>query len=272
MPDMPAKKTLNQLYDTSPEPVIQEEPTLTFKASHFYAVLVVLAFGIGILIGYVIWGGKTAAPVVVQQPAAPEVAAATPTLEVVQYNIAADGFPSIGPADAPITIVEFSDYQCPYCTRWHEETYKPLMDAYPGKIRFVYRNYPLSFHQNAMMSAQAALCAGDQQQYWAYHDKLFDEKALVNNAEGTTLDVATYVGFAKDLGLDTAAFEQCLTTEKYKQAVQDDVSYAGSLPPENGEPAVGGTPTFFINGERLVGAYPLSSFKQIIDRQLAALN
>jgi protein-disulfide isomerase len=255
--------------DVSPEPMDRPDDTVVFKTSHFYAVLVVLAFAVGILIGYVAWGRTPPAAVVAQAPPQP---AATPTLEQVQYQIPADGFPSIGPDDAPITIVEFSDYQCPYCTRWHEETYRQLMDAYPDQIRFVYRNYPLSFHQNAMLSAQAALCAGEQNQYWAYHDKLFSEKDLVNNAEGTTLDVAAYVGFATDLQLDTAAFESCLSSDKYAQQVKDDVSFADSLPTENGEAAVGGTPTFFINGQRLVGAYPLAYFKQIIDAQLAAAN
>lgn len=268
---MPAKKTTTrEEYYSATEPVIREEATLTFKTTHFYAVLVVVAFGIGLMLGYVVWGGKSATPAAPQAQA--PVVVATPTLESVQYNISVEGHPSIGPDDAPITIVEFSDYQCPYCTRWHEDTYKQLMDAYPGKIRFVYRNFPLSFHQNAVLSAQAALCAGDQAQYWPYHDKLFTEKNLVNNPEGTVLDVATYVRFAADLALDTTAFEACLTSEKYKQQVQDDVAFANSLPPENGEPAVGGTPTFFINGKRLVGAYPFAYFKTIIDEQLAALN
>jgi len=251
----------------TPEPVIQPDDTVTFKTTHFYAVLVVLAFAVGIIMGYLAWGRSPAATVVMQVTPQP---AASPTLEVVQYQIPVDGFPSLGPQDAPITIVEFSDYQCPYCTRWHEETYSQLMAAYPDKIRFVYRNYPLSFHQNALLSAQAALCAGEQNQYWTYHDKLFAEKTLVNNAEGTTLDASAYVGFANDLQLDGASFETCLTSGKYAQQVQDDVNFANSLPTENGEPAVGGTPTFFINGKRLVGAYPLSYFTQIIDADLAA--
>ena len=273
MRPMPAKKKTPSVEDNSYEPVMQQEETVTFKTTHFYAVLVVLAFAIGIIIGYVAWGRAPAAPVVVTQVAAPQPqAVATPTLEQVQYSIPVDGFPSMGPEDAPITIVEFSDYQCPYCTKWHEETYQQLLDAYPGKIRFVYRNYPLPFHKNAMMSAEAALCAGDQDQYFAYHDKLFAEKDLVNNAEGTALGVDAYVGFAQDLSLDTAAFEACLTSEKYKNAVEADMAFTSTLPTQNGEPAVGGTPTFFINGKRLVGAYPFSSFKQIIDEQLAAVN
>ena len=263
---MSPRKSTTKIVEEMYEPAVKQEETLTFKATHFYAALVVLAFAIGILIGYVVWGRTPAAPTVVAAPAV----VATPTLEVVQYNVPVEGFPSLGPEDAPITIVEFSDYQCPYCTRWHEETYQPLLDAYPGQIRFVYRNYPLPFHQNAMLSAQAALCAGDQDQYWAYHDRLFAEKDLINNPEGTTLETAKYVEFAADLALDTTAFEACLTGEKYKQFVEDDMNFTATLPTENGEPAVGGTPTFFINGRRLVGAYPLSFFKQIIDEQLAA--
>jgi protein-disulfide isomerase len=270
---MPPKKKTSLDYKQSAKPVKKDEATFTFKAKYFYAVMVVMAFAVGILIGYLAWGGAPAAPVasaVVAQPAAPQVVP-TATLEQVEYSIPVEGFPSFGPEDAPITIVEFSDFQCPYCTRWHEETYRPLLEAYPGQIRFVYRNYPLGFHQNAMLSAQAALCAGDQEQYWQYHDKLFAETAVVNNPEGTTLETETYVAFAADLGLDTEAFESCLTSEKYDEAVRADVAFADSLPTQNGEPAVGGTPTFFINGTRIVGAHPLASFTQIIDAHLADL-
>jgi protein-disulfide isomerase len=250
--------------------MLPEEDIVTFKRSHFYSALVVLAFAVGIFVGYVAWGRDTAPasslpPVVVASPA-PPTAIPTPVI----YNIPTEGFPSLGPADAPITIVEFSDYQCPYCTRWHEQTYKPLMDAYPDKIRFVYRNFPLPFHQNAPLSAQAALCAGDQNSYWQYHDKLFDEKALVNDQNGTVLGVDAYVKFASDLSLDAKIFGDCLASEKYKQFVQDDMNFANTLPPENGEAAVGGTPTFFINGHRLVGAVPLNYFQQIIDAELAS--
>jgi protein-disulfide isomerase len=265
----PRKKTIKE-EPIPPEPPVQQEETVTFKTTHFYAVLVVLAFAVGILVGYFAWGRTPAAPVAAAAPPAAPQVAVTPTLEHVTYDIPTEGFPSFGPADAPVTIVEFSDYQCPYCTRWHEETYQPLLDAYPGKIRFVYRNFPLPFHQNAMMGAEAALCAGDQDDYWKMHDKLFAEKDLMNNPQGTTLGVADYVQFATDIGMDASAFERCLGTEKYKPQIQADIAFANSLPTENGEPAVGGTPTFFINGTRLVGAYPLSTFQQIIDAQLAA--
>jgi protein-disulfide isomerase len=269
---MPTRKTTIERVPVTPEPepVMQEE-TFTFKATHVYAVLVVLAFFVGLLVGFFVWGRTpvVANPPSVAQPAVPPPAI-TPTLEKVKYNIPTEGFPSEGPADAPITIVEFSDYQCPYCTAWHEQTYQPLLDAYPGKIRFVYRNYPLSFHENAFMGAEAALCAGDQNAYWQMHDKLFAEKDLMNNAQGTALTADQFVKFATDIGLDSAAFQTCLTSEKYKAQVQADIDFANSLPTENGEPAVGGTPTFFINGTRLVGAYPITYFQQIIDADLAA--
>lgn len=278
MPGMPPRKQTPLIQETPqvpPEPVISPEETFTFKAKHVYAVLVVLAFAIGILLGYVVWGRAPAAPIVMQVPVTAPPAAAlpvtTPTLENVKYSISTDGFPSLGPTDAPITIVEFSDFQCPYCTQWQEQTFQPLMAAYPDKIHFVYRNYPLvQIHPNAFRGAEAALCANDQNAFWKYHDKLFSENAQMNNQTGATLPVDTYVQWAADIGLDATSFQTCLTTEKFKAQVQADLDYANSLPTENGEPAVGGTPTFFINGQRVVGAYPLAYFQQVIDAQLAA--
>jgi len=244
---------------------------VTFKTSHFYSVLVVLAFAVGVLVGYVAWGRN---PVITA--AAPAAAAAQPVVPQatpvpVIYKIETEGFPGIGPADAPITIVEFSDYQCPFCYRWHAQVYDALMAAYPDKIRFVYRNFPLSFHQNAFPSAEAALCAGDQEAYWEFHGLLFDKQDLLNNQAGTVIDQPTYNQFAADLGLDTASFEECMTSHKYQQFILDDMKYTTTLPNDStGEPAVGGTPTFFINGYRLGGAYPIESFKQIIDFELAS--
>ena len=249
------------------EPVVEQEDTVTFKRGHFYSFMVVMAFCTGLIFGYILWGRNSAPTAQPAQPAVAQAPAATPV--PLRYNITTAGFPSIGPADAPITIVEFSDYQCPYCTQWHDTTYKPLMAAYPGKIRLVYRNYPLPFHQNAYMAAEAADCAGDQNAYWQYHDALFANNDQLNNQAGTVVDNSFYVNLASGLNLDTTAFSSCLTTQKYKQAVQSDLDYANSLPPDSdGSAAVGGTPTFFINGYRIVGAEPLAYFQQIIDAQL----
>ena len=236
------------------EPVVKPEETFTFKATHFYAVLVVLAFAAGIIIGYVAWGRTPpAAAVVAQEPAA---AAAVPSSapQYVRYKIPTDGFPSLGPADAPITLVEFADFQCPYCRQWEQQTYKPLLDAYPGKIRIVYRDFPLtSIHPNAMPAAEAAQCANEQGKFWEYHDKLFSSE---------TLDDATYQQYAQSLGLDMTKFNDCLTSHKYAQAIQADSDFAVNL-------GVNSTPTFFVNGLAIIGAQPLSSFTNVIDKELA---
>jgi protein-disulfide isomerase len=266
---MPTKpKKINRRVAPPPpvEPVVEQEETVTFKRGHFYSFLVLMAFAAGIFVGFLAWG-RTPPQTVQAGPALVHAPSATPV--PLKYNITTSGFPSIGPADAPITIVEFSDYQCPFCTQWHDNTYKPLLAAYPGKIRLVYRNYPLPFHQNAFMSAEAALCAGDQNAYWQYHDALFANNDKLNNQAGTVVDKSFYVDLASGLGLDTTAFGDCLTTEKHKQTVQSDIDYANALPPDSdGSTAVGGTPTFFINGYRLVGAMPTAYFQQIIDAQL----
>jgi protein-disulfide isomerase len=247
------------------------EDFITFKRSHFYSVLVVLAFMVGILVGYVAWGRGGAAAVAanpqtaandVAQAAGDVITAPTAQPQYVRYEIPTDGYPSLGPADAPITIVEFSDYQCPFCSRFHDETYQALLDAYPNQIRFVYRNLPLSFHQNAQMSAEAALCAGDQNKYWEMHDVLFSNQASLNNAEGTKLDQTAYNGYAEGLGLDVTTFEDCMTSHKFAQFIDDDMAFSQGL-------GVQSTPTFFINGLAIVGAQPLANFKELIDKELA---
>jgi len=271
MPTTTKRKTTPRLHvPSTDEPAVEQEETVTFKRGHFYSIMVVMALGLGLLLGYFI-GQRSPATQAIKavQPAVAQAPAATPV--PVKYNIDTAGFPSIGPANAPITIVEFSDYQCPFCTQWHDNTYKPLLAAYPDKIRLVYRNFPLPFHQNAFMSAEAAMCAGDQNAYWQYHDALFKNNDQLNNQAGTVVDKSFYVNLAGGLGLDTTTFSDCLTTEKHKQAVQSDIDYANNLPPDSdGSAAVGGTPTFFINGYRIVGAQPLAYFQQIINAQLKA--
>lgn len=247
---------------------------VTFKSSHFYSVLVLLAFAVGIFLGYVIWGRSQPAPVAVAADQGPVYIEVTPqptaAPEPIVYDIETEGFPSLGPDDAPITIVEFSDYQCPFCWRWHVQVYDALMEAYPDQIRFVYRNYPLSFHQNAYPAAEAALCAGDQNAYWEYHNLLFDNQEPLNNQAGSVLEQSFYNDLAASLELDVTTFELCMTAGKYTEFIEQDMAYATSLPYDsNGEAAVGGTPTFFVNGYRLGGAYPIEYFVEIIEAELA---
>lgn len=230
--------------------------TVVFKRSHFYAIMVVFSFAVGILVGYVAWGrGATTQPVAAApaQAQAAGTQAANPAF--TRYDIPTDGFPSLGPDDAPITLVEFSDYQCPFCKRWHEEVYQQLLAAYPGQIRMVYRQLPLtSLHPDAMSAAVASMCAYDQGAFWQFHDKLFsDQYGLGRDA---------YVKYATDLELDTAAFKTCLDSGRFDDFIQKDMDFSLNL-------GVQSTPTFFINGLAVVGAQPLSVFKQVIDKEMA---
>ncbi len=256
MPTKTKTKTSPPVEVLPPKPVVEEEATFSFKVTHFYAVLVVLAFAVGILIGYLAWGRTPAVITVAAQPsgAVAQAPIDTPTPQYVRYKIPTDGFPSLGPTNAPITIVEFSDFQCPYCRQWQQQTYQPLLDAYPGKIRIVYRDFPLtSIHPNAFPAAEAAQCANEQNAFWPYHDKLFSSENLGD---------AVYKQYAQDLGLDMTKFNDCVSTHKYQKYVQDNSDFAQNL-------GVNSTPTFFINGLAVVGAQPLDAFKQIIDKELA---
>jgi protein-disulfide isomerase len=275
MPTMPVKsrkttepviEPIEPIEEEDPEageedtPPFEEEETITFKRSHFYSALSVLTFFAGILVGYIIWGTGLLSGLSINsngaaQAAGPVVEApVTPQQNYIRYDVPTQGFYSRGPADAAITIVEFSDYQCPFCRRWHDEVSKDLFAAYPGQIRLVFRNLPLtSIHPDAFSAAEAALCAGEQDAYWDFHDRLFG---------GDLLGTNVYLQYARDLSLEVTSFEACLNSRKYQDEVQADSDFALNL-------GVRSTPTFFINGLAVVGAQPLDVFKQVIDKELA---
>lgn len=176
----------------------------------------------------------------------------TAPAEVTRVSVSADDDPAKGPADAKVTIIEFSDYQCPYCSRG-EATMKQIEEAYGSDVRIVFRDFPLSFHENAQKSAEAAQCANEQGKYWEYHDKLF--------ANQNALDTASLKSYAVELGLDTQKFNSCVDTSKYAEEVKKDIN--------DGKAAgVQGTPAFFINGRLVSGAQPFANFKKIIDEEL----
>jgi protein-disulfide isomerase len=174
-------------------------------------------------------------------------------LKAPRHEVAAEG-PSKGPATAPITIVEFSDFECPFCVK-AEDTVKKVLDAYPGKIRLVYRDFPLPFHPSAQKAAEAAQCAGDQGKYWDMHEKLF--------ANQKALEPAALKGYAKDLKLDQAKFDKCLDSGEKAKVVETNKKAGEKL-------GVTGTPAFFINGIQLTGAQPFEEFKSVIDQELAS--
>ncbi len=160
--------------------------------------------------------------------------------------------PSRGPADAKITVVEFSDFECPFCGR-AEESVTQVMDHYAGKIRLVFRHFPLPMHANAAKAAEAAACAEEQGKFWEMHKQLF--------ANQTKLSLVDLKAHAQAIGLDAGKFAECVDGGKMKAKVDADQK-AGA------EVGVSGTPAFFINGKLLSGAQPFSEFQRVIDAEL----
>lgn len=160
--------------------------------------------------------------------------------------------PALGPSSAPVTVVEFTDYQCPFCHRM-QATLQELRRRYGGQVRWAVKNFPLSFHSNAVAAANAALCANAQGKYWDYAAVLWEHSA--------SLDKASLKNYARDLGLNEKAFKACVDSEKFKGEIEKDMAQAKDL-------GVAGTPAFFINGIPLTGAQPAEAFSKIIDQEL----
>jgi protein-disulfide isomerase len=175
-------------------------------------------------------------------------------IKAPRVEVATAGHPSIGPANAPVTIVEFSDFQCPFCKR-AEPTLKEIRQKYGDNVRLVYMDYPLPMHSHALDAAKAARCAGEQGKFWPFHDALFADQAKESPGD--------LKATAKSLGLNTSKFDTCFDQAKSEAGVRADLEQGKAL-------GIDGTPAFFINGRMLVGAQPASSFDQIIDEELAS--
>src|SRR5436190_1408574 len=173
-------------------------------------------------------------------------------LDPPRQAVAAANSPAKGPARAPVELIEFSDFQCPYCLRANP-TVQQVLSTYGDKIRFVYRHYPLPNHPNARPAAEAAACAAEQGKFWPYHDRLFTSAGK--------LSAADLKQHAADLGLDSSSFDTCVDTRKYQKDVESDIEAANAV-------GVNGTPAFFVNGRALNGAQPFDAFKRVIDEEL----
>ncbi len=188
------------------------------------------------------------------------------------FNLSADDDPFLGPEDAKVTVIEFSDFECPYCAAamgtheglierfksqdpsWEAAVPKLKELAEQGKIKFVYRDFPLNIHQNAQKAAEAAECAEEQNMFWEMHDKIFENS--------DSLSVENLKQFAKDIRLDSPEFDACLDSSEMASEVQKDLS-------DGSKAGITGTPAFFVNGRLVSGAQPFSVFEQIIEEELA---
>ena len=175
-------------------------------------------------------------------------------LDPLRFDVAADGFAALGAPDAAVTIVEFSDFECPFCVRV-QPTLERILQEYAGRLRLVYRHFPLtSIHPRAWKAAEASLCAGEQDRFWEMHDLMF--------AEQHAMSVPDLKDKARRLGLAGAEFDACLDSGRHYEAVRSDI-LAGTAA------GVSGTPAFLVNGRFLSGAVPFEHFAALIDDELA---
>jgi protein-disulfide isomerase len=247
----------DQAHTSQKEYVTIKVTRSTFKLLAF----VVLAFALGFFIGngFTFTGQATAtaaAPTAPTQPSAPSAPS-------VPSNVAlfSDEDPFEGNPEAPVIIVEFSDFQCPFCGRFYTESLGQIKSQYvdTGKVKFIYRDFPLaSIHPQAQSSAEAAQCALEQGNFWDFHDILFERQG--------SLSPDNYKTWASELGLDAQQFSDCFDSGKHRASVQTDFS-------EGSAAGVSGTPTFFIGNEekgfeRVVGAQPFSVLQQVIESKL----
>lgn len=179
-----------------------------------------------------------------------EILIHAPRVEIEEGNN-----PAIGPKDAPVKVVEFTDYQCPFCGK-ARPTVNQMLNEYKGKVRYVLRDFPLSFHKDAMKAHESARCAGEQDKYWEMNKKLFSDQ--------TAIKIDDLKKYAGELKLDMKKFDECLDSGKFTKVVQENQAYGETV-------GVSGTPAFFINGRMISGARPFASFKEIIDDELRDL-
>jgi len=245
--------------------------SLNIPRNTLILILLPVVFLLGLGLGYVLWESPED-PAVAQEAVTIDEGASSDVSSALEAEVQApsvaeqieslprhqvsldDLDPFNGPADAPIVIVEFSDFECPFCQRHFQEVYPQLQSSYPDQIKYYFLDFPLtSIHPNAVPAAEASLCALEQDAFWPFHDLLF--------GGSLNLGRASYESYASSLGLDIDAFTVCLDDGRYNEEVMADLQQGVEI-------GVSSTPTFFINGIGLVGAQPFEVFAQIIDYEL----
>lgn len=239
-------------------------PSFSFNKTSYTPILIfslaILAFLLGMMttkIQYL----ESGAPTKAAEAVAP--GAIVPTSAPQKVAVAQGHLPLLGDKNAKVTIVEFSDFQCPFCKRFIDDTWEQLKKEYvdSGKANISFRHLPLvSIHPNAQKAAEASECANEQSKFWEMHDKLFTTQDTWS-AQAAETASASFTSYAGELGLNTDQFSTCLTSGKFAEAVTKDSADAAAA-------GATGTPAFFINGYILVGAQPFANFKTEIDKYL----
>lgn len=255
--------------DKTPEKLTVNKSTFNRLIIAVVAVAIVSAF----LGGYVV-GGQTVEPkeIIVRETIQNSPAAQTTQQQTgpqIIRNVSLDDDPMKGNPDAEITIVEFSDFQCPFCWRFYTQTLPLIEQNYmsTGKVNFVYRDFPIqSIHPNAAPAALASECADDQGKFWEMHDMIFEGQQVWKDLP-ISQSVALYKQYALEIGLDTSEFGSCMDSGKHIEEIQNDLNDGRTY-------GVSGTPGFFVGNAEIGfipinGAQPYSVFQRIIDDQLS---
>jgi protein-disulfide isomerase len=256
VPSQPIEHKEHKVHHTSSNNTITIKKDTLWKYATFVLAAVIIIGGFVFFIGDGQNGGSAGTGNVANNPpSAPTAPTAPPS--IVEPNI--EGAPSKGDPNAPVVLVEYTDYQCPFCGRHFTQTYPQLISEYveSGKVLYVSKDFPLNnIHPEAQKSAEAAHCMREQlgdDGYFLMHDRLFQDQGSLNNAN--------YKKWARELGADGEEFDDCLDSGKTASIVQQGLT-------EGQQDGIRGTPGFLINGKALSGAQPFSAFKQAIDAEL----
>ena len=248
---------------------------ITMKKSTYKSLIIgitISLIAVAFFSGYTL-GSQTVQPLVIQEnpqakPVTPQPTQ-TPSAEEPRIFVSLSDDPVKGDPNARVTIVEFSDFQCPFCARFFEQTLPQIQQEYidSGKVKLVFRDFPLeSIHANARAAAIAAGCANDQNMFWQYHDKLFEGQTQW--AHLSAIDAEnTFAQYSSELGLNSENFNSCLSSKTHLNEINEDFQNGANY-------GVTGTPAFFIGNDKngyvtVIGAKPYSSFQQVIDKELS---
>ncbi|OGH37579.1 MAG: hypothetical protein A3B44_02570 [Candidatus Levybacteria bacterium RIFCSPLOWO2_01_FULL_38_21] len=269
MPRAAKKETSEKEEPTKTLPKIQIDYNLKkfFEDSKSYTpilivLLLVASFLLGALTTKLAQTEKNITSPRAAAPSTPESPPNAPNQPApgAKVNVGEGHLPVLGNKNAKITIIEFADFQCPFCKTFFKDAKPNIIKDYVdnGKAKFAFRHYAF-LGQESNFAAEASECANEQGKFWEYHDYLYNHQGPENSG---AFAKDKLIGFAKDMGLNTDQFSSCLSSDKYAKQVSDDLS-AGQ------KAGVSGTPTTFVNGQSVVGAQPYSAFKTLIDQELS---